>query len=510
MEDEYRIREGIKHLVDWEANGLSIVGEAGNGKEAVEKIERLHPHIVITDILMPEMSGVELIKIIRSRYPTIQVLVLSGYSDYEYVRAAFQYGAKDYILKPMLNSKDLLNMLQKLIAKVPGLVLHQGGPPTRERLLESLLSGFLKQNDIEDFNKQFKGPAYLLMGINVSYVFEKRQDMQYHVELLQETAKRYFPDINFTCTVLQDEIVLLMLNLDPCKYEEALINLKNTAKQYAEYCGDAFFVCSVLIHKAEDIKRVYQGQLIDLMQERFYQKGVYFLLQSDMKYSSNVLAFDKEEFSELLRQDRLKEAIELLKEAIIKVIQYRSMSELELKSLVQSALYEIMERCEKAGTDEDKTACIKRDFIVRISNVRFADSLLAVVNEIAQEIEKFYVPQTPPMDKILKYINNHYSEHLTLADLAERFNFNYYYLSAYFNTKYAENFSEYLNNIRIAKAKQLLQDRNIPVAEVGNMVGYTDNSYFARVFKKHTGMTPSKCREKNISDCRAEKWENIL
>ena len=96
---------------------------------------------------------------------------------------------------------------------------------------------------------------------------------------------------------------------------------------------------------------------------------------------------------------------------------------------------------------------------------------------------------------ILDYVETHYAQQLSLYDLAKQFSFNYHYLSAYFTTHYQKSFTEYLNTVRIQKAQQLLQENILSVAEVGAQVGYTDNSYFSRVFKKSLGVTPTAYRK---------------
>lgn len=501
VEDEYGIRKGISRLIDWTANGFAIVGEVGNGKEAFEKIESLHPHIIVTDILMPEMNGVELTKAVWMHYPAIQVVVLSGYSDYEYVRAAFQYGAVDYILKPMLNPRAFLALLQKAAARIPGLELQKSSLPSKGRMLESFLSSSAAQVRDEEFLQQFPGPSYLIMGMDVSYVFEKPQDMERYESLLREAAGKHMSGFRYSCAVLWNKIIFILVNLEPGRYEEAVAAAEQTAEQVAAYCGDAFFVCSQRADSHAELKQIYRQKFSPLLRRRFYCKEKHFLRSENSESPANPAALEKDLFAGLLRQGRLKEAAAQLKETVQDAVQSHSVEELELRSLVQNAVYQILDACEDAGVSADDLADLKRRSIVQISSVRFAEELAAAVNNISEMISSHAFPRgNGPIDEILRYICRHYSERLTLTDLAQKFNFNYYYLSTYFSTKYEENFSGYLNSVRIEKAKKLLLKKRISVAEVGSMVGYSDNSYFARVFKKGTGITPSEYRQKEPRD----------
>lgn len=497
VEDEYGIRKGIQNLIDWPANGFSIVGEAGNGKEALDMIEAVHPHIVITDILMPIMNGVEMAKIIHTHYPSIRVVVLSGYSDYDYVRTAFQYGAVDYILKPMLNKENLLALLQKTAVSIPGMILKRCYQPTKERLLEAFFSGVELQEQTETFIQQFPGPSYMMLGMDVQYALESPRDLDRYNDLLSETAEKYMEGLEFNCIVLEDKIIMIIVSFQPAHIKKVRASLENVAEQFAAYCGDAFFVCSTMADGLSELKQIYQKHFSDLLNQRFYYKDKHFICSQDFKQPDNVSAMNKHKFTELLQQGKIKEAVILLSEAVYNVVQLHSMEEMELKSLVQNAVYQILEAWKDTGVDGKGLSSLKRKALMKISNVHFAEELIDIVNSIAEEISPYSLPQdSEQMNEILQYIREHYSEHITLTDLAKKFNFNYYYLSTYISTKFAGNFSEYLNNIRIDKAKQLLIKQDIPVAEVGSMVGYTDNSYFARVFKKGVGVTPREYRQK--------------
>ena len=123
IDDEFIIRQGMKHMIDWEKEGFQIVGEANNGQEGLEMIEMLKPNIVLADIVMPVIDGMELSKRVHNKHPDIQIIILSGYDKFEYVKSTLLYGAVDYILKPELNPKELLNALKKAADRIPGMVL---------------------------------------------------------------------------------------------------------------------------------------------------------------------------------------------------------------------------------------------------------------------------------------------------------------------------------------------------------------------------------------------------
>ncbi|NGZ76623.1 response regulator, partial [Saccharibacillus alkalitolerans] len=145
VDDEVLVRQGIKHYLDWEKYGFRIVGEASNGREGLEAIERLRPHIVLTDIVMPIMEGEEFTRLIKKNHPEIEVIVLSSYGEFDYVRSTFQNGVADYILKPKLETQELLRVLQNTAKRIPGIRYTGegvGAGPDAEAVLEKLASGY--------------------------------------------------------------------------------------------------------------------------------------------------------------------------------------------------------------------------------------------------------------------------------------------------------------------------------------------------------------------------------
>lgn len=153
VDDEEAIRDGLKNLVVWEKEGFHIIGEASNGREALVKIKQLQPDIVITDLIMPELDGLELTRTIQQQFPEIHFLVLSSYDEFSYVSDSYKNGAIDYLLKPTLTPSNLLTTLKKVAKKLKTTddLLSQ-----KELLSQSLnraLIGYVDQEftDIENF-----------------------------------------------------------------------------------------------------------------------------------------------------------------------------------------------------------------------------------------------------------------------------------------------------------------------------------------------------------------------
>ena len=170
VDDEMLIRQGIKHYINWEQEGFMIVGEASNGQEALELIEATKPHIIITDIVMPIMDGEELTRIVKDRYPQIEIIILSSFGEFDYVRSTFQSGVVDYILKPKLNADGLLKALKSAASRIPSFQKMDnrltGNLPIGQ-IIDKLISGYEVNYDPDLVSQAFPYSHYCLIGADL-------------------------------------------------------------------------------------------------------------------------------------------------------------------------------------------------------------------------------------------------------------------------------------------------------------------------------------------------------
>ena len=166
VDDEYIMRQGLKYMIDWEKEGFEIVGEAANGLEALRLIQKENPHIVICDIVMPMMDGVDFSMMIHRMYPDIQIIILSGYDNFEYVKQTLMNGAMDYILKPTLNQEELKTIIHKAAKRIPGNLLeNHSGYVSYDHVLERYILGHDKELNASLFQECFSGSEYCLFAL---------------------------------------------------------------------------------------------------------------------------------------------------------------------------------------------------------------------------------------------------------------------------------------------------------------------------------------------------------
>lgn len=512
VEDEYLTRQGVKHLIHWEQEGFQIVGEASNGEEALRLAEELRPHIVLTDIVMPVMNGIALTQAIQERYPETRVIVLSGYSDFEYVKSTFQHGAVDYILKPTLNQKDLLDTLRKAAGQIPNFVLVRGGGNSLESVLNQALSGFPAPDALEKLRTAFPYPRFFLLGMNVPYALGNTANLGREAGALAAGAKEFLPGVVTQVATVDRKFLLMVVNYAAEPYRILTERVRKLTASIRAKTPRIFYVYSQEFQGLEKFKETYQ-RLVILSRQRFYCRDAF--LQGEGNFAlSPAEPFDMAQFNTDIHAANVAGALEGLETWLQRAVERRTPGEFEIKSLVQDALYQVLTTWEEDGMDPDKTGSLKRDCFIQISEAKFAEDLLTAFSNIQEDFIRIVEqqdqhPNRRSMKEILDYVKEHCAEALTLNDVAQTFNFNYSYLSSYFSSNSREGFSEYLNRVRIQRAEELLRDEDIPVSKVCGLVGYGDHSYFCKVFKKFTGKTPSEFRRQcsAVSAGGGKRWK---
>lgn len=182
IDDEFIMRQGMKHMLDWEKEGFQIVGEATNGQEGLDLIEKLEPDIVLADIVMPVLDGIEFSSIVQQRFPEVQLVMLSGYDKFEYVKETLLNGATDYILKSTLNPEILLKTLNKAVRKIPGMHLVKGTQISYSRQIEKVLLGYEEKLYVPAFAEVFPHTLFRIMGTNLKQMCYGQKENMSRIE----------------------------------------------------------------------------------------------------------------------------------------------------------------------------------------------------------------------------------------------------------------------------------------------------------------------------------------
>lgn len=505
VDDEILVRQGIRHHLNWEQHGFRIVGEASNGKEALAMIEPLSPDIIITDIVMPVMDGEEFVRVLKTHYPNIEVIVLSSYGEFNYVRSTFQSGVADYILKPKLETSELLQVLQTTARKVPGLnysAHSRGGELSLEQLLERLLSGYPPEDQEQESQllKLFPHRSFVLAGADLSGV---SGDPHSYMSGLASSLKSCVAECSFPAIakVIPSESKQLLMLINVASQDEGQVfqMVRDFAAEKSNSMPMLVWAVSTGFEDLLKLEAVYREEWLSLLAYRFYFPGHTYLRASELPAVLEVPEFDMKQLLAELRKGQFHEGFHRLRAYVSKAASNYRVPPFQFKSFLGNAIFNMTVVLTGSSERMKELDQVKYDYFRAIDESRSVSEAIIWMERFLEMAEQLAEAQAPlpgddNMRRLLQYIDEHYSEPLSLGTLSKHFHFNPSYLSSYFSTHNAEGFSEYLNKIRIRRASELLCSSTLTISEISAQVGYGDHSYFTKVFKKQTGSSPSQYR----------------
>lgn len=510
VDDEMLVRQGIKHLLDWEQAGYFIVGEASNGLEALELVEELQPHIVITDIVMPIMDGEKLVRLVKERHPAIEVIVLSSFSEFDYVRSTFQNGVADYILKPKLEAQYLLSILNKTAAKIDGV----GIPVKEERseetqilqALDKMISGYEAEISTETIRSRFPYPEFVLLGADLNRVKDKSWKKEIEKRLNPYLDHLRLDKAEYMKLESVSGTLLYLLNAhNPWKERvEQLIQFISQMSGEIEQLN-LHFIISDRFTDFHQLGNVYREQFEKLKRYSFYLPTSLVLEREHLPaLPDKISAIDMAELIEGLKRKQFQKSFSaFLEHILLKSLDYET-DVFEFKSLLGNFIFNVTNTLSKLKFDTVPLEKRKYDYFRQIDQAVYASDAIQLIEEFIQEAEGITretdTSTNPGFHRLLNYIQEHYAEPITLTEVAKKFHFNASYLSSYFSANNSEGFSEYVNKVRVQKAKEMLVATEESISEISDRVGYSDQSYFTKVFKKMTGVSPSQYRKEQLQE----------
>lgn len=506
VDDELLVRQGIKHYINWEKEGFQLIGEASNGQEALQMVEQLHPHIIITDVVMPVMDGQELTRRVKMQYPEIEVIVLSSFSEFDYVKSTFQHGVVDYILKPKLESDELLRVLQKTAALIPTLHLKpndQDHYVSIEHVLTKAITGYDLENAHSEYSLLADALPYrqfTLLGCqlrsgqanpNWKGLDDKlRTALEANSQQEQLNLYSVYPEPHIAVFIInQNHVYLHEISYMAC---EAIKGFMNQDLKMCWALSDVFL-------GVDNLASVYQEQIIKLFQYQYYFPERLIMVYNELPKAEAVDSkFQLNGLTEDLKRGRYQEAFQDLLEHAQRMSRNYRTDVYEFKSFLSNMIFNITIIMSNMGMDIKELDEAKYRYFRAIDEALYSgqtiEVLQAFLNEAAAVFESQDHHSNQNMKRLLDYVQKHYAEPLTLSEVAKQFHFNPSYLSSYFAANNKEGFNEYLNRVRIEKAAELLRDKATSISEISGMVGFSDHSYFCKVFKKFTALSPSQYR----------------
>lgn len=513
VDDEILVRQGIKHHLNWEQEGFRIVGEASNGKEALELIEQLNPHIVITDIVMPIMDGEELARIVKAHYPEIEVIILSSFGQFDYVRSTFQSGVADYILKPQLESEELLRILRQTVRKIPSLQLEEASGEYNqpiEQTIDKLVSGFDAEYDSAAVQAELPYSGFCLLGADLKLIARKDSSQVARMKAKIAGELDYGLDNKAYVPVVPEDSnrIVFLVNADKYEVGRKLSEIgRKLAGWSAEHAPGIGWTVGKVFSDFNQVGAVYRDNLMKLNEYRFYFPNQNLIIHSELPVpTGGDVKFDMPKFTEDMNKNQFGAAFQSIRDYIAAVSGNYKADVFGFKSFLGNIIFNMTVTLGQKGYDVKDLDEAKYGYFKSIDesqHVGEATGLLdSFIAEASERIESKLQSGNPNMMMLLDYVRDHYAEPISLTEVAKHFHFNPSYLSSYFTANNKEGFSEYLNKIRVEKAAELLRQDAASISEISSMVGYSDHSYFTKVFKKLTGVSPSHYKKQQLSDKR--------
>lgn len=525
VDDERRTRESLKNFISWNDLGVGIVKTAPNGIAALEIVKTIQPDIVLCDVCMPKMNGIEFAVELRKIYPKCSLIFISGYSDKEYLKSAILLKAVNYIEKPF-ELCELESILRETISSIEAEQRNEmksqilqnsievSIPLVREEIVLDLVSRKVKASELSkkyaklyyDFsdNKVFTALS-IILNWNSSVDMMTREN--YKSAIRQLFCDKIFGDnMTILAGVRSVNRVILITNKDFSVEIESsnsiLTSIQDELMSLLSNLCDISICVGTSVANLEFIDKSYENAE-SLGSRQFYEgtnkiftnlsndsRPVFLNAESVIDSLKNILlSFDK-----LLVFDFINNLfIDLLKNEYINIIDVKIMLFKLFIQIVECQNNNIIKLEDSINDKDDLT----KRFLEAVTLRQISDCILQKIQDVMTMLEEKRA-MTRKIYEAKIYIHNNYSlNNLSISFIAKSLFLSVNYLSSLFKKQTGMTINTYITNYRIDKAKILLLDNSIKLYDVAFRVGFTDPDYFAKLFKKHEGITLSDFREKN-------------
>ncbi|MFD2657414.1 response regulator transcription factor [Gracilibacillus thailandensis] len=500
VDDDVFVRKGIKTLIDWESYGFTVCGEAGNGEDALAEIKELQPDLVLTDIRMPVLDGLDLIKHAKEMlFQSPYFIVISGYNDFKYAQRALRYGVKDFILKPV-DQDEIHQTLKKIANSIE--VEYETKQLEDKMETVSELKKFLLCDKECNLSNEWQHPfleetAYTfikveLNGLNIDYQesFEQLENV-----LLSMEAQNHFIcfEDNINCFGLVINNKFLSAN------NQTLDQFLDEWYRHADL--DMHIYCGETVQKVEDLTTSYKTAkkcvqfkyLVDkpiITAAMIAEKDVFFIDLDQVYYDKMMECVEENNHEKIDKQ--LNKMLQACKEMKFAKDAWRTM--------VNRLNHKILKSIKESDGNEQEIANLKEmlewdqySLSLQQLQVLWGDFIKDAANILAK-LNQNNVKGT--IYQIKKYIHTHYDQPITLKSIANKFFMNPVYMGQLFKKTYGVYFKDYILTVRMDEAKKLLRTTDLKVYEVAENVGFNNPDYFVTQFEKIVGTTPSQYRKK--------------
>lgn len=499
VEDEEVILQGIMKIIHWEELSLQVVHKAYDGLEAIKLWEQEEVDIVISDISMPGMNGLDLLKELRSRNEYTRFIILSGYDEFDYARRAIPLDVESYILKPV-DDELLTRVLKDTIRKLEELNQKKIETVDEMLLFDQFLNASMNNEESEqclkklELSKHWSSFTFAIVKFKSDCL--KEDELRIISKYIINERKK---DVLRVIITQKDEMLVISswdscTITSPCDY---FITLQNELEN--RFSKLTFISVGPVLTKLQDLAKAYHQ--VKRTQKYIIIEGygscideAYLLNRksSDLDYREETL------YTLIVKRDK-EAAVHYIEDLFINNLNIEN-SSVDVVYKIAVNLYITLEKIRNEfKIDQGEEKYNIADIIDKVKRAEDIASIKSIfileVNEIIDVLHTEKTQYSPVIKQILTIVDKDYQKDMSLKTLAGKYNMNVAYLGQMFLKEVGCPFSYYLNNTRCKKGRELILNSNMKINDIANMIGYADISYFYRTFRKYYGVSPASLRE---------------
>ncbi len=525
-DDEHIVRNGFSEKINWEEQGFEFLPPCTNGKQAIESIQKYNPDIVLTDICMPQIDGLEVSEYILKNYPDTIVVILSGYDDFEYAQTALRNKVFDYVLKP-ISSKTLKKLLKKLKQTLDGKKsfkqnlenlekqVEESKSVIRERFFNRLIQGYLSQNELEryydyiNFPKSAGSFSILIVDPDNKRALLEKANIQ--IELFLMAVKNQIENIikqknNFLLFQTNNQQIIIIL---AGKDKEGISELSRTIPE--KIIKEAFYIPGSTVSvgiggDCSNLKDIHISfkQALKSLEYRFIQGNNSILTLDENRAVSQKLSFRLEQYLQEIQviiKYNSEEKINIVIDNFFDALRNELVPLYIIKLEINKFLIAILQTLHSIGINYDNLEIEESsDPFNIVSSLTTIDEIHHWFIDMGKIIylkmkEKRQNFAEKKVFKIQNYLEeNYWDSELSIEKICSIFYLSSSYLSRIFKKYTNKTLVEYLTSIRMARACELIKTSNKKTYEIAELTGFNEPGYFNVIFKKTMNMTPSEYR----------------
>lgn len=525
IDDDMTTIHGLEKSVPWEDFGIELAGTAMNGREGLEQIELHRPDLILTDIFMPVMDGIEMLKEVREQGNAAEVIILSGYEDFKYAQSAVKLQVNDYLSKPATLG-EIGDVVRKAADKIRRrtrseqeerelrelLQLHL--PETRKQLFKGLLepqfceTAFFRKVSGQlrlSFDRQYFTVVMLEYAVTRERTDYRPSDLPKFSYAVQNIVEEMSQSRNgvYVADVQPNVITLIMATPSDVRSEYVKSRVKQSAREYMDNIRDylklqVWASVGTPAASVRDIPGSYR-EAMNLLAERDSLGEAGLICEEELRgRPKTALRRPMESYQAIVdavvngQSDLVGERIRELTDSLgVQAMPVGALRELaiDLMGVLTMAMYDHGLQLEDVHPGIQLYKDIERLCSVRDFAAWLCDVLLPVSEAMSRRGTHKH---RKTVDFIMRYVQEHYAEDITLDVIADKVFLTRNYLSQIFKQVTGENYNNYVTRVRMEKAKELMMSGKYKLYEIALMVGYKNNAYFSQQFKKYTGFNPSE------------------